>query len=141
MNFEYCKIKDAFLCNYEQNFLKKYEELFYKYDLIINQFGFTLNYGLFWKNYIYRKESLKRISRKNGYTCYLYCSVQKNGKDIKIPSEDGEVEFYYLSETWILTSISRLFLRLYANIYDDPVDVEQVLKTFVVHLRNTDQLC
>lgn len=37
---------------------------------------------------------LQRGSFRNGYQCYVYCEVQKDGKEVRIDSTDGGGDIY-----------------------------------------------
>lgn len=62
--------------------------------------------------FLKKEHSASRLPFKNGYECYIYCEVQKDGKEVHIESNDGEADYYALSASWIISSIERSFLKL-----------------------------
>ena len=56
--------------------------------------------GYGWENFLKKEHSTNRLPFKNGYECYIYCEVQKDGTEVRIGSNDGEVDYYVLSVSW-----------------------------------------
>lgn len=92
----------------------KHEEemLNYNRDIIIQryhtffaEYKYTLKVGIV-RSYMGKiVSSNEEIPLKAGYSCQLYCEVQKNGEIAKILSYDGECEYYLL---FAVTEISRI---------------------------------
>lgn len=122
----YTKEIDSQIISHERHMLKLYEKSISKYILSFDALGYSLKIGLFWKRFAGGIVSLKRGSPQNGYQCYVYCAVQKNGKDVCIKSTDGEADFYPLASAWIVSTIHRKFCRVTATLfpYDNTANVE-----------------
>ena len=70
-----------------------------------------------WKYFPRNTVILQRGSFQNGYQCYVYCVVQKDGNEVRIGSIDGEADYYPLSTAWMISSIFRKFFKLNAELY------------------------
>ncbi len=130
----YTKAIDNEIIVYENNMLALYLEKINKYKPYFEKYGCSLKVGLMWKHFSKDATILKRASFQNGYQCYVYCAVQKDGTDVCISSFDDDVDYYPLSTAWIITSIFRNFFKLRVELYDNTNDVETYLNDFLSHL-------
>lgn len=62
------------------------------------------------------------------YECYIYCEVQKDGKEVHIESNDGEADYYALSASWIISSIERSFFKINVSLCSATDDIENDMK-------------
>ena len=79
----------------------------------------------------------QRGSSQNGYECYVYCDIQKDGKVVCIDSFDGEVDYYLLSTAWMISSIFRHFWKLNVTLCTSMDDIEDDLNDFLLQLKST----
>ena len=104
-----------------------------RYTPLFAQYGCTLKLGQEWENVIRKVWSSNRLPFKNGYTCKIYCAVQKSGVPLTIKSNDGEADFYYVSSCWVISVICRRGFRLKVDLV--PIDssaaedLDELLKT------------
>lgn len=68
--------------------------------------------------------SSNRIAFINGYKCYIYCLVEKDGEVVRVGSNDGEADYYPLIAEWLISSICRKAFKLISPIYTAVEDVE-----------------
>ena len=92
--------------------LKKYSEILETFRKQLERYDCSLEIGMRWTNFLKNEYSVNRLPFKNGYECYIYCEVQKDGKEVCIKSNDGEVDYYPLSASWIISSITRQFFKI-----------------------------
>jgi len=117
MKFKYSKAKEEIIKCHENKMLERYHELIQKYASLIKSYNCEISLGLYWlnsntKEYSESKIPINQDSRikiQNGYVCYVFCSVIRDGEIVKIESDDGEVDYYLLSETWQVTSVFKPF--------------------------------
>ena len=128
------KIDDEIIFH-ENNMFALYLEKIKKYIPLFEESGYSLKVGLMWKYFPRDTVILQRGSFQNGYQCYVYCVVQKNGNEVRIDSIDGEADYYALSTAWMISSIFRKFFKLNTELYDNTNDVDADLKDFLAQLR------
>jgi hypothetical protein len=123
------------ILNHEDKIFKQYSEITRKYVEAFAQYGCVLKIGQVWINTLSKTSSSNRLSFENGYCCYVYCNIEKNGEVIHYEDTNGEVDYYELSACWSVSSISRVFFQLKVNLYKDISDVtdemEHLLKMLV----------
>ena len=66
---------------------------------------------------------------------YLF-EIQKNGKEVHIESDDGEVDYYPLSASWIISSIERRFFKLNVSLCSATDDIENDINELLQLLFN-----
>lgn len=117
-------------------------EMFAKYKKIVNSYlplflekGCTLKLELEWANPIRKIWSANRLPLKNGYVCHVYCIVEKDGKEIKIKSDDGEADYYTLGTSWMISSIYRRFHKLNISLYPSVDDADIDLNVFLSQIK------
>ncbi len=116
------------IINHEEHMLSIYKKKIQEYAGSFEERGYALKVSLMWKVYPKDKILFQRADFQNGYQCYVYCVVEKNGKEVCVKSVDGEVAYYALSTTWNISSIFRRFLKLRVWLYSDVDDVDVELK-------------
>lgn len=106
--------------------VEKYKEAFAKYQCLIR-------FRMEWYNCLTIKQRPVdyRIPLKNGYVCFIGFSVQKNGEDIKLKSDDGEVDYYVLSDSLHITEINWMLVYKKINLFSDMKDFEEELNYFL----------
>jgi len=128
------KIDDEIIFH-ENNMLALYLEKTKKYMPLFEKSGYSLKVGLMWKYFPRETVILQRGSFQNGYQCYVYCAVQKDGNEVRIDSIDGEADYYPLSITWMISSIFRNFFKLNAKLYSYTDDADADLNKFLSQLK------
>lgn len=120
--------------DFESEMYKKIAGPYFPY---FSQYGCSLNLKLLWENPVHKMWDPCRLPLVNGYRCYVYCVVQRNGKDVHIISYDGEADYYPLLTGW-LTSINRHFLKLKISLYDDMNDINEDLRGLLLQLKGLE---
>ena len=128
------KIDDEIIFH-ENNMLALYLEKIKKYMPLFEECGYSLKVGLMWKYFPRDTVILQRGSFQNGYQCYVYCVVQKDGNEVRIGSIDGEADYYSLSTAWMISSIFRKFIKLNVELYTNTDDVDADLNHFLSQLK------
>ena len=136
MKFVYTPDKDDEIVRFETIMLKKYLKILDSYREIFGQHNCSLEVGCRWTNFLKNEYSAHRLPFKNGYECYVYCEVQKNGKEVHIESNDGEVDYYALSASWIISSIERKFFKINVVLSSATDDVESDMNELLKLLSN-----
>ena len=95
----------------------------------------ALQVVLLWNYFPRDTVILQRGSFQNGYQCYVYCVVQKDGNEVRIGSIDGEADYYPLSTAWMISSIFRKFFKLTAELYANTDDADADLNDFLSQLK------
>lgn len=136
MKFLYTPDKDDEIVRFEKIMLEKYLKILGSYRTMLAQNNYSLKVGCGWANFIKKEYSAHRLSFKNGYECYIYCEIQKNGKEVHIESDDGEVDYYPLSASWIISSIERRFFKLNVSLCSATDDIENDINELLQLLFN-----
>lgn len=136
MKFVYTPDKDPEIIKHEEIMLEKYLDVLNNYRKIFAQFNCTLEIGCRWMNFLKDEYSASRLPFKNGYECYIYCEVQKDGKLVQIKSNDGEVDYYALLVSWIITSIERRFFKINVSLCSATDDIEDDMNSLLQLLTN-----
>ena len=133
----YTKGIDSQIASHEKQMLALYLEKIKKYRPLFDENGYSLKVGLMWKYFPKETVILQRGRFQNGYQCYVYCVVQKNGKEVCIGSIDGETDYYPLSTAWMISSIFRKFFKLNVELYVNVDDADKDLNGFLTQLAYT----
>lgn len=128
MRLAYDASKDPLIQNHEDKMLETYSKMINSYSSLFQQYDCFLEVGLFWNNFSKKKRSDHRLPFQNGYSCYIYCVVWKDGKEVHVKSMDGEADYYPLSVSWIVSSIDRRLFKTYVSLYSDTDDIENDMK-------------
>ena len=91
MKFIYTSDEDEKIIRHEKIMLEKYSDILDRYRIIFEQYNYSLKIGRRWTNFLKKEHSASRLPFKNGYECYIYCEVQKDGKEVHIESNDGKM--------------------------------------------------
>lgn len=130
------------VCNEMQDFetemLNRYLDIIRPYFTVFNKMGYELKVELGWANYLHKTWSSKRLPLKNGYECYVYCLVEKDGEEVCIKSSDGEAECYPLITSWMISSVSRKCHRLKVSTCTNVDDVEADINEFLSELKHLE---
>ena len=132
--FEYSREADDFIVSYENQMLELFESKVAVYKKYIERFGYSLKIGLIWKKTTDDSVSFRRLSFSNGYQCYVYCAIQCDGRDVRVQSCDGEVDYYSLSATWMITSVYRKLFKLNVQLFDSSDEIDGDLKRLFAYL-------
>lgn len=136
-----------FKCTPEQiNKIREHEErVLFKYKQIADRckekfikYQCSIKLEMKWYNCMSIKQKVfdYRIPLKNGYVCFIDFSVQQNGKDIKLKSNDGEVDYYLLGDSSNITEITWLLVCKKINLFSDTEDFEKELHYYLEMLEN-----
>lgn len=136
MKFVYDVSKEPLIINHENIMLETYSKIISSYSSLFKQYDCSLEVGLFWIDFSIKKSSDRRLPFHNGYECYVFCEGKRDGKVVRIESNDGEVDYYSLSATWIVSSIERNFLKTKVSLYSDTDDIEEDMKELFQLLAN-----
>ena len=137
MKFAYDKSKAQRIINHEGIMLETYAKIISSYSPLFEQYNCSLEVGLFWIDFPAAKRSNRRLPFHVGYACYVYCEVQRDGKEVQVKSVDGEADFYLLSATWAVSSIERSFFKAKVSLYSDTDDIEKDIKDLFRLLSNS----
>lgn len=94
---------------------------------MFHQYDCFLEVRLFWIDFSTGKCSDRRLPFNLGYTCYVCCEVQKDGKEVCVKSVDGEADYYSLSAAWMVSSIEK-FLKTKVSLYSNTDEIEKDMK-------------
>lgn len=125
------------LYSFEKAMIEEYRTVINPYSQLFDELGYELKIELGWINSLKKEWSKQPLPIKNGYECYVYCIVEKNGRIVQIKSNDGEADYYSLIASWMISSVVRHFQKLVVKTYprmDD--DVADNLNGFLLQLRN-----
>ena len=136
MKFVYTSDKDDEIVKHEKIMLEKCSNILDSYRAIFKDYNCSLEVGYGWENFLKKEHSTNRLPFKNGYECYIYCEVQKDGTEVRIGSNDGEVDYYVLSVSWTVSSIERRFFKLNVSLSSDTDDIENDMNELFQLLSN-----
>ena len=126
------------ISSFEFKMFDEYKKNVEMYFPLFAQYGCTLKLELCWNNWLQKTWSPCKLPMQNGYGCYVYCEVQKNGKAVRIDSTDGEADYYPLSTGWMISSINRNFCKLRISLYTDMDDINDDLNEFLLQLERLE---
>ena len=132
----YTKRIDNLIISHENNMLALYIKKVKRYMPLFEKSGYSLKVGLMWKYFPKETVILQRETFKNGYQCYVYCEVQKDGEEVCVDCVDGEADYYSLSTAWMISSIFRKFFKLDVELYENTDDADVDLNDFLTQLKN-----
>ena len=136
IKFVYTSDKDDEIVKHEKIMLEKCSNILDSYRAIFKEYNCSLEVGYGWENFLKKEHSTNRLPFKNGYECYIYCEVQKDGTEVRIGSNDGEVDYYVLSVSWTVSSIERRFFKLNVSLSSDTDDIENDMNELFQLLSN-----
>ena len=115
--------------------LKKYSDYINKYSDAFMKHGYETAVGLYWEGRN-QKRYYNRLPITDIYKCYVYCEVQQGGEPVKIQSNDGEADFYWLSGAWQVSEVKKRFGKLVVTLYFDKKDVAEDMEDLIHLLDN-----
>ncbi len=124
------------LKNFEDELLLKYKKSIYPYSSLFENLNCHLRIELGWNNCFKNTGASKRLSMENGYECYVFCIVEKDGKEVQIKSFDGEVDYYPLIASWKISSVSRKFFKLKVTTYEKLNDIDDEMNSMLSKLQH-----
>lgn len=133
----YTKEIDNQITSHENHMFAVYLDKIKEYMPFFEENGYSLKADLMWKYFPRNTVILQRGRFQNGYQCYVYCVVQKDGKEVCIGSIDGEADYYPLSAAWMISSIFRKFFKLNVELYANIDDADTDLNDFLTQLLYT----
>ena len=136
IQFDFSELRHSEIIEFESRMLSEYLLLVNSMLIQFKQKGYTLRLDMGWYNYINGIWSASRLAMVNGYSCYIYCHVEKNGKPVQIFTNDEEADYYMLQAEWNITSITRQGLRLVATLCPSIDDVESDIDKLLSQLPN-----
>ena len=137
IEFAYDKRKAQRIIHHEGIMLETYSKIISSYSALFEQYDCSLEVRLFWIDFSTEKRSNYRLPFHIGYACYVCCEVQKDGKEVRVKSIDGEAECYSLSATWMVSSIERKFFKTKVSLYSDIDDTENDIRELFRLLSNS----
>ena len=132
------KIDDVIVFH-ENNMLALYLDKIREYMPLFEKSGYSLKVGLMWKCFPRDTVILQRERFQNGYQCYVYCVVQKDGNEVRIGSIDGEADYYSLSTAWMISAMFRDLLKLNVTLYEKMSDVAAELNDFLSKCKSIEE--
>ena len=139
-NKVYTKEIDNQIISHENQMLALYNKKIKKYMPLFEKNGYYLKTGLMWKCFPKDTVILQRGRFHNGYECYVYCVVQKDGNEVRVDAIDGEADYYPLSTAWMVSSIVRKFFKLKVELYANTDDADADLSDFASQLKYKEEL-
>ena len=80
----YTKELDEQIISHEDHMLALYLEKIKEYKPLFEENGVSLKTGLMWSCFPNDTAGFQRTPFQNGYQCYVYCTVLKDGKEVQI---------------------------------------------------------
>lgn len=116
---------------HEEQMMLKFNEIAKKYEEVFSEYGCSLKMQMQWDNCLSIRQSVVnyRILLKNGYICSIYFYIEKDGKKLRLQSDDGEADWYELSNTSDITWITWI-LGWKIQLFTDAEDFEEELTYF-----------
>lgn len=124
MKFTYSPIRDKTIIDHENKMIELYTQIINNYAEAFHQYDCSLKVRLGWSNSFKNHSSSERISFENGYTCDIYCEVERDGKIIQYGDKDEEVDYFELLTYWNVSSITRSFCHLNVVLLDNRDDID-----------------
>ena len=125
------------IVNHENIMLETYSKIISSYSSLFEQYGCSLEVRLFWIDFSTEKRSDCRLPFRVGYECYVYCEVQRDGKEVHVKSTDGEADYYSLSAAWMVSSIERNWFKTKVSLYSNTADIDSDMKELFQLLSNS----
>lgn len=107
MKFVYSPQINQTIIEYEDKILKEFEVIAQGYESVFAQYNCSIKVGQWWNNYSQNMNGENRLSFEDGYVSYIYCNIEKNGEIVRYVDKDGEVDYYELSASWPISSITK----------------------------------
>lgn len=133
--FEYPKSMKEKIIQHEDEMLKYYSEIITeKYGEFFQRNGCSVAVKLIWGNDLKRTSSERRIKFILGYSCDVYCEIQKKGKTVEVFLEEEDIGWYPLVKSWVITRIDfpfnkppYLLIKDIEEVYEDMDELQELL--------------
>ncbi|NLE06125.1 MAG: hypothetical protein GX638_15165, partial [Crenarchaeota archaeon] len=139
------------IIEHENTTFKKYSRICEKHESDFKELGCILKLEQIWSNsrkkiklekwgisFYEESFSKTRIPFGKGYSCYLQCEVERNGKTVRYDNHNGEVDYYELSMSWIISSLTHRRFITECTLYQDTNAFAEELDHFIKTLKSTD---
>ena len=113
------------ICEFEEKSYKKYFDYIQPYRSMFEEYGCEIVVGLEWHNLRNKEFARERIEFKRGYECVVCVLISKDGVELTVPSNDGEVDYYSMVHTYTISQIENKLFNNYAFLYlnvDNEID-------------------
>lgn len=117
------KNKELCIHEYEEIILNQYKKAAEVYLPTIEKMKCTLKISLGLSNVARNIWSASPILGKTSYECFVYCMIQKEGKEVRVSCEDGEVDYFPLIGSWMISDVILRFGKFYVTLWPE-VDTE-----------------
>ena len=131
MRFNYDADMDLHIIKHEEQMLKAFSTKIQKYLASLKIYGCNAEVELFWCEQLVKNPTYERLGFDVGYACYVNCEVRRDGQVVKIKSRDGEADYYELSASWTISSISRNFLEKIVDLYSNTDDMDHEMEEWL----------
>lgn len=121
---------------FEEEMLQKYKMAIDPYSSFFKARGFNLKVELSWQNTFRNEWSSTPMPLRNGYECSVFCLVEKDGELVNIKSDDGEVDYYPMWESWMISSVRRSFSKLKVSLYKEMDDIHSTMSTYMIQVES-----
>ncbi len=135
MRFIYNSRKNQMICEYEDKMLNICSEIIEGYKVSFAEYGCTLKIERIWHDFFRNRSVYQRLDFQNGYGCYIYCRVERNGEVVRYEDEEREVDYYELSDCWAVSSIMRKGFKLSVCLFTDLGVVRETLDNYLLILK------
>lgn len=134
---KYTNKTDDVIISHETDMLALYLEKLKKYAAPCRERGYSLKTGLMWQYFPKDTVTFQRGDFRNGYTCYVYCAIQKDGSEVRVNGTDGEAKYYPLSAAWMISSIFQKCLKLNVELYTNTDDADADMNALLQKIDHT----
>lgn len=151
MKFVYSSEKNEAIIEHEDTVFKKYSKICKNYESAFKELDCILKLEQIWStsrkkiklekwaiSFYEESFSKTKIPFGKGYSCYLQCGVERNGKTVRYDNHDGEVDYYELSMSWIISSLTHRRFITECILYEDTNAFAEELDYFLKILKSTD---
>ncbi len=102
---------------------------------LFSEYGCKLVITMKWSNVQDRIISNKRLPITFGYECWICCDIIRNGIIQKIPSNDGEADYYECSSCFTASFVTKSFFRPKLVLNNDFSETLDELRNFLKALQ------
>lgn len=129
--FKYPQTMEEEIIQHEEKIFKYYSEVISKkYGELFQRNDCNIYMKLIWVNDLKRTLSEQRIKMELGYSCYVDCEIQKDGKTVEIFLEEEDLGWYLLARTWMITRIDFTFNNPPYCLIDDTEEIYEDMDEF-----------
>lgn len=131
MEFVYSSDSANVITEHEKMMLNEYSNIISEYSDMFAQYDCTLDVGCYWTNPLKNIKSFSEISFRNGYRCYIYCNVMKDGEILRYKSDNDDADYFEASVSWNISAVNRSFFHLTVTLnheMDIHNEIKQLLK-------------